>query len=419
MKSKVPKVDKRIAYKENKSDEILSYDSDNLYPQRILQIVNSSGSAKRSTEVYSKFIQGKGFKDELFYNAVVNSSGLTTDKLLSLVANDFATYGGKAIHVNYNGLLQKTDVSHIPFEYCRLGIGSKAGMIAVYDDWECEKGRFDKSKIKWYYKFNDRANVLLSEISKSGGIENYEGQIFYESKYPLAPIDPVINDVISDNSIQLFTKNELENGFNPSVIARYSKSFDGEEGEEEWEAEANNWRALQGAENTSKVLMIGGTSKDDFSLERLGDSGYDKMYDLTEKRIKNSIIQRYGQPPSIVGRRDQNAVFSSQNIEDDTKFYNHVTYSERLILEQDFKKIFANFYKDINETNDYSIIELTFFSVNTENPSLVSRLGVAGVQGVMSVIQSQMSNEQKINSLQIIYGISNEEAIKLVLPVTP
>lgn len=417
MKSRLPKVTKRIDNKDNKSSSILSYDSDNLYPQRILQIINSSGSAKRSTEVYSKFISGKGFKDELFYLSKVNNKGTTCDELLKLVSDDIATYGGKALHVNYNGLLQKTEVTHIPFEYCRLGIEDKAGMIGVYDDWECSRSKFDKTKIKWYYKFNDNTNVLLSEIAKSGGIEKYEGQILFESKYPLAPIDPVINDVISDNSIQIFTKKELDNGFNPSVVVRYSKKFEGKEGEQELEVEEENWRGLQGTENTGKILLLTDSGKDDLTIERLGDNGFDKMYDLTEKRIKNSIIQRYGQPPSIVGRRDQNAVFSSQNIQDDTKFYNHVTYQERLKVEQDFKKVFTNFNRKINETNDYSILELTFYSIDTENKSLVSRLGIEGVREVMAIVQSQMTNEQKINSLQIMFGLGNEEAIKLVLPI--
>lgn len=415
MKSAVPKVEKRIYNKDNKHESILNYDSDNLYPQRILDIINSSGTAKRSVELYAKFINGEGFKDKVFYKSVVNRSGLTADKLLRLVASDYAHFGGRAYHVNYNGLLQKSEVSHIPFEYCRLGTGEKLGMIAVYEDWECSNGKkIEVDKIRWYNRYNPSTSVLLNQIEKAGGIENFEGQIYYDTKYVISPIDAVLEDVISDKSIKEFTRKELQNGFNPSVIGRYSKVFEGKEGDLEWEAIQEDWRSFQGPENTGKVFLTSGVSKDDFSIERLGDSGADKMYDITEKRVKNSIIQRFGQPPSLVGRRDQNVVFSSQNIEDDTKFYNSVTKDERIMIEEDFKVLFSNFYKNANTTNDYSIIELSFDK--TDNPSKFDTLKADGFQKVLDIVSNpNLMDAQKIQLLILGLGFTTDEAQKIVI----
>lgn len=391
MKSGVPSVDKRIKRKENKTNNILNYDVDNLYPQRTKDIINSSGTATRSVEVFSKFIIGGGFKDSLFYKSVINSKGLTTDKLLRYSANDYANFGGKAYHVNYNGLLKVSEVSHVPFENCRIGIGDKVGMIGIYDNWDCELGKFDASKIQWFHRFTSKKEAILIQIELSGGIENYQGQILYPDKYPLSPIDPILEDVISDKSIKTFTKKELDNGFNPSVIARYSKPFDGEEGQKEFDETLEDYRKFQGPDNTGKILVVSGVTNDDFDIKRLDSSGADKMYDVTEKRVKNSIIQRFGQPPSIVGKRDQNATFSSQNIEDDYKFYNSVTADDRLIFEEDFKLLFSNFAYTINETGDYSILELSF----DEKTSLVSRIGLEGVKEIGVILSSQMDNIQK------------------------
>lgn len=419
MKSGIPKAEKRIKPKDNKSDNILSYDADNLYPQRIIDIINSSGTATRSIEVYYKFIIGGGFKDEKFYKSIVNNKGLTNDKLLQLSAIDYAYCGGTAFHINYNGLLQKTNISHIPFEYCRLGILDKIGMIAVYDNWDLSLGKFEREKIKWFHRYSEDKDVTLNQILQSGGIANYGGQILYDSKYPLAPIDPVLEDVLSDKSIKLFTQKELDNGFNPSVIGRYTKPFDGEEGQKEWEETNEDWKQFQGAENTGKVFLVAGVSKDDFSLERLGDSGADKMYDLTEKRVKNSIIQRFGQPPSIVGRRDQNVTFSSQNIKDDTKFYNSVTKEERLYFEELFKVLFTNYYVNINQTNDYSILEIKFDSDSSVAPSLLDKIGIDGVREVSTIISGGLDNVQKINLLKLSFGLTTEEAQGLLLPIPP
>jgi hypothetical protein len=95
MKSSVPSVNKRVKEKFDKSISIISYDIDNKYPQRILDIIRASGTATRSVELYASFIMGGGFKDQKFYKSVVNSKGLTADKLLRASVNDLAHYGGK------------------------------------------------------------------------------------------------------------------------------------------------------------------------------------------------------------------------------------------------------------------------------------------------------------------------------------
>lgn len=418
IRSSVLKVEKRIHNKENKVENIEYYDIDNLYPQRIKDIVNASGAAKRSVEVFAKFIVGGGFKDETFYKAIINKKGMTGDQLLRFIADDYSHFYGRAYHVNYNGLLQKYSITPVPYEYCRKGIGKKAGMIAVYEDWECSNGRLDPTKISWYHRFTTNKEEVLTQVAESGGLQNYKGQIYTNEKYPLSPIDPVIEDVISDKSIKTFTEKELKNGFNPSVIGRYSKSFDGEEGEEEWKRTNDDWKQFQGPENTGKVFLVAGVTKEDFDLTRIDSSGADKMYDLTEKRVKNSIIQRFGQPPSIVGRRDQNVTFSSQNIEDDTKFYNTVTSYDRLIIEEDMKLLFTDFHIPVNGTDDWSIMELTANAIATEKPSKISQLGPESTREMISVLVNQyLTGDQKISILIITFGFTLEEAQAQVLGV--
>jgi hypothetical protein len=419
MKSNVPKVDKRVTVKDSKTDHIELYDSDNRYPQRIIDIINASGTAKRSVELFAKYIVGGGFKDKLFYGSIINKKGLTADKLLRAASFDYAQMGGRAYHINYNGLLQKSEISHIPFEYCRLGIGEKKGMIAVYEDWECTKeSRIDATKIVWYHRYTNDQSVTLAQIQQAGGIQYYNGQIYTDSKYPLAPIDAVIEDAISDKSIKTFTKKELDNGFNPSAVARYTKNFDGKEQEQQWEELKQDWKTFQGPENTGKVFLQSGVSKDDFDLTRFDNPNQDKMYESTSARIKRSIRECFGQPPSLLGARADNAVFSSQNIEDDTKFYNSVTTDYRLLFEEDMKIIFENFHIKVNETNDWSILELTFNAIATEKPAKISTLGIGGTQALMSVLQSDLGNEQKINTITLVFGFTTEEAQSMVLPIT-
>lgn len=416
MKSGLPKVEKRITVKDSKTGNIELYDSDNRYPQRTNDIINASGIATRCVETYEKYIIGGGFKDNLFYKAIINKKGLTSDKLLRYTAKNLSRLGGRAYLVNYNGLLQTSEVSHVPFEYCRIGSEKMKGMIAVYEDWECSiKNKIDVNEIKWYHRFTTDKTATLSQIEKCGGILKYPGQIYTEANYPLAPIDPVIEDAISDQGIKKYRKKEIDNGFNPSAIVRYTKEFDGDEGEKQWEVVMKDWKEFQGPDNAGKIMLTAGHSKEDFDVTRLDGSGSDKMYDITGKTIKKSIIENFGIPPSLLGSRDGNAVFSSQNIEDDTKFYNSITTKERLIIEEDMKILFSNFWIKVNETDDWSILELAFNAIATEKPSKISTLGIGGVQALMGVLASDMDDVKKINTIQIIFGFTVEEAQAMVL----
>lgn len=410
----VPSVEKRVYNENRKTENIESYDIDNLYPQRMIDIINASGTAKRSVETYAKYIHAGGFKDETFYKSVINKKGLTADKLLRLVAHDYACLGGRSYHVNYNGLLKISQVNHVPFEYCRIGTEKKKGMVAVYEDWECKNNtKVDVDKIKWYPRFTTDTVVLLSQIQACGGLANFEGAIYTDEKYPLAPIDPVIEDVISDKSIKTFTDKELQNGFRPSAIVEYPKEF---ESDEAFDEECEKWTQFQGPETTNKIIVLENSGQERITVSKFDQANNDKMYESTNKRVKDSIIQRFGQPPSLLGRRDQNAVFSSQNIEDDTKFYNSITTDERLMFEEDFKLIFSNFYIPICPSGDYSILELQFNAISTEKPSKISQLGVGGITAMTGVMTNpDLSNEQKINMLVLAFGYTLQEAQSQVL----
>ncbi len=82
MKSTLTGVVKRVVIKPNKTDGILNYDEDNAYPQRVLDIINSSGTGTLCTDLMAKFIYGNGFKDKALGKLVVNKKGLTANQLL-------------------------------------------------------------------------------------------------------------------------------------------------------------------------------------------------------------------------------------------------------------------------------------------------------------------------------------------------
>ena len=64
---------------------IQSYGEDNLYPQTLRQIVQSSATGSECVERYADFIEGYGFRDIPFSEYTVNRKGDTVDDIHELV----------------------------------------------------------------------------------------------------------------------------------------------------------------------------------------------------------------------------------------------------------------------------------------------------------------------------------------------
>lgn len=62
----------------------------------------------------------------------------------------------------------------------KLMIKNTSGKIVVYDNWDGSKGQVDKKKFNIIDVFNPNEKVVLSQIEKAGGIENYKGQVLFQ-----------------------------------------------------------------------------------------------------------------------------------------------------------------------------------------------------------------------------------------------
>ena len=90
------------------SGKIITWGTDNAYPQRLQEIIQSSGTGRVCVDLRRKFIIGRGFANEAVGEQVINSKGLTWEKLLTENARDLASLDGVALHFNFNALFQIT-----------------------------------------------------------------------------------------------------------------------------------------------------------------------------------------------------------------------------------------------------------------------------------------------------------------------
>ena len=62
--------------------KIKAYGLRNDYPQKVLEIVNSSGTGKVCMDIYVKFVEGAGFTDKVLLESVINTKGERASSLL-------------------------------------------------------------------------------------------------------------------------------------------------------------------------------------------------------------------------------------------------------------------------------------------------------------------------------------------------
>ena len=353
---------KRILVRDLNQEKVYAYGYDNSYPQQVYDLINSSGTAKSSTNLFIKYVMGGGISDEVLYKKVINSSGVTLDKLMRSCISDYCTYHGFAVHVAYNALGEITGYNHIPYEYTRLAYD---GRIAVYDNWDKrklkDKGKYIITDIKYYNVFNP-SNVI-SEINNTDGetveakMAEYKGQVFWFSfdgfeTYPLAPLDPVLEDINTDAEVKIGKLKNVKTNFLAAQMVKYRGKFETDQARAEF---LESLEQFQGNENTGNVMLVEfEDSEADFSIEPFTIQDFDKKWESTERTVKENIIQTLGQPQVLLSMTTAGKLGTANEIQDAKDFYNEITAADRLIIEEEFTRLLQTPITiiELDEAND-------------------------------------------------------------------
>ena len=354
---------KRLPQRVRNVDNVQSYDTDNLYPQRALEAMYRSYTLSGIIPKKAGFLNGEGFEQLELNDLVVHGEGLAAITLRELLDNSALakTWSkGFAWHINYNLNYTIASIKPIPFEYCRLGIPDDEGCvekIAYSTNWERDYGKEQRTReIEFYDKFDPDPEHLAEEFAEYG-VDGYKGQIMYwtpeKNKYPLCSFDSVFELAQTQAEIMLYALNQTANGFTAGHIFVYPGTFQNDSEREDYKRRLKSHRGGHGG---GSIMVIEAGTKD----IKVGDllaktdlQNNDTMFQNTLNWIEKSILQNYGMPYEIVGRQTEGAMFSRQQIEDAYTYYNAVTRDERVELSRVFKKVFQFWNKPIN--SDFTI----------------------------------------------------------------
>jgi len=426
MKTYLPQIERRTLVRPNQTFGILNYDLDNAYPQRMLELVASSPTAKDCWTKRAKFIGGNGFEQSDLGKQVVNTKGLTLAKLLKAVATDKALFTGFGIHVNYNANFKVASVNYVRFEDIRLGDTDSpetADKYALYSDWGRKTWKnITRSRITFLDKYNPDPAAIKQQVTDAGGWEKYKGQLYYFNPevddYPLIEADSVWEDFETEAGIKIFNNREVTTGFLPSTMlfmqSRREEADNSRPDSDEqhyYNTPSQLERDLgtfQGAKSAQKIIVIeyeDENSKPEFQPYSIQNN--DKLFETTERSVEARIIKGFSVPKELINSDKSSGLSNGGEKKEAIREFNDNTAPDRQKLSETFAEIFGNFYTNINPSGNWNI---------TPVPTVISDdiTGIKAGASINQLLLSAIPAQNKIATLVYAYGFKQEEAEGMV-----
>jgi len=426
MKTYLPQIERRILVRPNQTFGILNYDLDNAYPQRMLELVAGSPTAKDCWNKRARFIAGNGFEDKDLGRQVINPKGLTIAKLLKAIATDKALFTGFGIHVNYNANYQISSVNYVKFEDIRMGDTDSpdtADKFALYNDWGRKTWKnIMRNKIIFLDKYNPDPEAIQRQVDTAGGWEKYKGQLYYFNPeiddYPLIEADSVWEDFETEAGIKIFNNREVITGFLPSTMlfmqsrreeADNSRPDDGEQTFINQPSQLEkDLGQFQGTKSAQKIIVIeyeDESQKPEFKPYTIQNN--DKLFETTERSVEARIIKGFSVPKELINAEKSSGLSNGSEKKEAIREFNDNTAADRSEIADVFAEIFDKFYVDVNPSGNWNIIPI---------PATVAddTAGMLAGRSINQLLLSDLSSANKIAILVYAYGFKRQEAEEMV-----
>ena len=422
MKTYLPQIERRIFVRPNQSFGILNYDLDNAYPQRMLELVGASPTAKDCWNKRAKFISGNGFELTDLGKQIINNKGLTLGKLLKAVAADKALFTGFGIHVNYNANFRIVSANYVRFEDIRLGDPDNPatkGKYALYPDWGRKTWKnITRNKIAFLDKYDPDPESITQQVIAAGGWNNYKGQLYYFNPaiddYPLLEADSVWEDFETEAGIKIFNNREVTTGFLPSTMLFMQsrrEEADNSQTTSDEQPYTNTASQLerdlgsfQGAKSAQKIIVIeyeDESAKPEFQPYSIQNN--DKLFEATEKSVEARIIKGFSIPRELINPEKTSGLSNGGEKKEAIREFNDNTAPDRLDLTETFAEIFNNFYPNFNPSGNWNLIP-----VPTEVADDIT--GIKAGASINQLLSSEIPVANKIATLVYAYGFKQTEA---------
>ena len=330
--------------KEIRNKDYMFYGLENLYPQKLIEMYDSSAIHHTAIQAIKDGIFGEGI--DLIGDEYINLQGETIDDIFEKITLDYSLYQGYALNVIWNKEGSKiAEMYHLPFANVRSGKEDEDSEVNEYfysSDW---------SNLRKYKE------VAYKAFDPTDNKQDNASQIFYffnytpgNSVYPLPAYVAASNDIILDSKVARFHVNNISSGLAPSLFISMKNGIPTPEARRDVYKEIED--TFAGEENAGRFFLSFSDPDNAPEITPI-DAANDDYYLLLEERITSRILTAHRiTSPALLGIKDASG-FSS--VADEIRVaYAHF---EGTVIEPKRKKI----------TNSFGyILKLAGYNVNIQ-----------------------------------------------------
>lgn len=316
--------------KEITNKEWVFFGEDNLYPERLIKLYDSSAMHHTACQAIKDGIFGEGI--ELIGDEYINTKGETIDDIFEKIVLDFTLFQGYAINVIWNREgTAISEIYHLPFNNVRSGKMNEDDEVEQYffsSHWD----NLRKHPAASYRAFD----VTDNKGDNASQIFYYYGYTPGNDFYPLPAYVAGVNDIELDAKVSRFHVNNISNGLAPSLFVSFRNGIPSPEQRREVYESINE--SFSGEENAGRFFLS--FSDADTAPEVTPIAAANDSYYLTlEERISSRILTSHRiTSPALLGIRD--ATGFSSVADEIIVAYSHF---EGTVIEPKRKKITTSF----------------------------------------------------------------------------
>ena len=373
---------------EKKSQNIVYFGADNLYPFDLIDLYNDSSTHNAIVNGKVGYIVGNGLDSEdLGVKKWLSSANLSEDwtSLMKRIALDYELFNGYAIEVIRTAA--GNQYHHVDFANIRLSLD---GGLQYSSDWITEKGtRNARPEISNLERFNP------SDENQKRGIIYHVDYRPNLKHYPLPVYVGSLAEIKTDVEIGDYWLKEVESGFAGGTIITHNNGVP--ETLEESKAFEKSFQDKFGGASGSKIVHLFSPSKDNSSeIANLNGNDLHERYVEMSKRVKESIfIGHRVTNPILFGVKEQGQLGGRSELD--------LAY-----------EIFANTYvQERKNTILRTIKKLAFLEIQNTNIELIPLKPIDTIDLTSDIILANLTR------LEIRDLMSEQTGLELTEEVDP
>lgn len=324
--------DKPYIDKMTRKDSWVKFDVDNQYPERVLDMVNSSPLQKSILESRKTYILGAGLDkvDENVYTPNMYESWID---LIEKCVSDYVYLNAFAVQVILNESGNRFSFYHQPVQQVRFANYNDKNFIEkayLCTDWR--KAQKNKNVVE--------IPMFGSETPKKGKayLLYFKPDQVGEYYYGIPEYMSAANYIMADAALSQYYNNYIHNNFSANLALRFPTEPTEEKKEELYE---NLRKSFGGAENAGNILLLfgeNGVVPEINSIESVNADLYNSVVDI----IKLALVSANRLTSPILAGISTSSGFSSKSdemIAAYTLYKLTVINSERSFLLKGFNKM--------------------------------------------------------------------------------